>query len=221
MTPRQARSEISNFVDLLLYTDIAIRVNSIVCVRSGTMSRVTWRPPSRGQAQLIASEFASVSEYCGHLQNQAYSAILFDGALLQISYGFTRNALTSHRLCYYPCPFALEPEELLVEPLLDVMEVYKHAGADYLRLRSPVRFDYAPDHASEEHPASHAHMLWPHCRCAVVAPLSLGHFARFVFSHFYPELWKEHEFLRSLPQQLGPKTITANEEAQLHFSCRR
>jgi len=99
--------------------------------------------------------------------------------------------------------------------------VYEHAGLEYLRLRTPLRFEYDPNNASDGHPICHAHFLWSHCRCSVVAPLSLGHFVKFIFHHFYPELWQKHAFLREWPTDLGNRTISGGQESILHFACRR
>ncbi len=163
--------------------------------------------------------FASVGEYCEHVRNQAYLAVLYDGSLLQMSYEFYASRLTGHRLCFYPCPYDIEPDELVAGPILDVIDLYRAAADAPLRLRSPIRFDYDPANASEGHPAVHVHMLWGHCRCAVYAPLSVGHFLQFVFCNFFPGVWAEHKFLRNWRRIWQQKTITDDETFSLHLSA--
>ena len=134
----------------------------------------------------------SVSEYQAWLTNGAYSAVLFDGALVQISFEFRHSKIVGHRLAYVPCPFDLEPEYLQTEPLYDLVEAYATDVQSKPRLRSAIRFDFDPAAVGPGHPASHVTMFWPHCRIACVAPLSLGRFIRFIFYNFYPAMWENH-----------------------------
>ena len=221
MTPTAVFSEIQNCLDLLLNKDMAILKRPVVKIRDGSAVRVTWQPQGSSDSRLTLGEFATVDEYCEQVRNEMYSAMLRDGSLLQVSYDFTRRTLVGHRLCYYPCPFEMDPDDLRMDPVLDVLDVYRTGGEEHLRLRSPLRFDHDAAAAAPGHPASHVHMLSARCRCAVVAPLSLGHFIRFVFWQFYPDWWQRHEFLREWKQELGGRTITPAEEEGLHFACRR
>ena len=170
---------------------------------------------------LNASDFATVQDYCAQLAANAYTAVLFDGSILQISFDLRRSDIVGHRFCFFPCPFNVRPTDLLEQPILDIIQLYEHAGHDYLRLRTPLRFEYDPNNTSEDHPICHLHLLWSHCRCSVVAPLSLGHFIKFIFHHFYPEMWQKHSFLREWPTNLGSRTISVAQESVLHLACRR
>jgi len=214
-------SEVHNCLDLLVNHGLAIVTNPVVRERVGAETRITWGGRHGSSILLTAAEFATVSEYCGYLQHGAYSAILVDGGLLQISYDSVGSRVVGHRLCFYPCPFEVDVDLLQSEPILDVIELYRGRGDESLRLRSPIRFDYSSKAATEGHPASHVHLIKASCRCPVVAPLSLGHFLRFVFKHFYPLLWAQHEFLRKWPQRLGTRTIVGADEGMLHLACRR
>jgi len=220
MTPNDVRQEIDNCLDLMLHSGITLIANPVVVERNGRKARVTWRSPA-GLGTLEGTyPFATVDEYREHLRNQAYSAVLCDGSLLQISYEFYGTKLSGHRLCFYPCPFDVEPEYFQTEPLLDVVDLHRVAADASLRLRSPIRFDYDPTKASEGHPAVHVHMLWGHCRCAVDAPLSVGHFLQFVFCNFFPSVWEGHEFLRKWKRVWREKTITDGETCSIHFSAK-
>lgn len=218
---RQLRTEIKNFIDLVIDYEIAISANPVVCNNIGSMQRVTWQHPANVPHILTNYEFATIDEYCSLLMSQSYSLVLFDGALVQISFDVQGNRLIGHRLCYYPCPFDIDAEEFLMSSIGDLVETYRDHGSDLFRLRTPIRFDYDPDNAKKNHPATHAHFLWEHCRCSLAAPISLGHFIKFVFNNFYPQLWENYDFIKEWPQEMAARTITPSEERLIHFSCQR
>ena len=120
---------------------------------------------------------------------------------------------------YFPCPFDFDQEELLTLGLLEAMEIYEESGVDIVRLRSPVRFDFDSEADPETHPASHMTFEWSHCRIPVMSPLSPGHFIRFLFSNFYPSLWRNHEFLREWPRHEVSTTISSDELLELHINA--
>lgn len=223
MTSNKLRAEIHNLLDLLLAADIALYINNCIIQqgKAGGISRVTWGSSRSIPGELFRSEFATVTEYCRWLEVQAYSAILYDAAILQLSYDFRGDQLLGHRLVYYPCPFDVDEELLRTEPVLDAISLYQGRGDSVVHLRTPLRFDCDLLSQVEGHPATHLTLLSSHCRWAVVAPLSLGHFIRFIFRHFYPQLWHAHDFIRTWPQWLGTRTITPEEERGLHITCLR
>jgi hypothetical protein len=222
MTPRKLRRDTENLLDLLLRADIALYVNPVVETRSGRggKTRVTWAEKPGTGREWFRRELTTIEGYLAWLQEEAYSAVLADGALLQISYDFFGGQMSGHRLAYIPCPFDMDEELLQADPLLDVMELYAGQPVSEIRLRTPLRFDYDPESQALDHPASHLTLLWPHCRWPVAGPLSPGHFIRFVFQHFYPRLWRAHEFLRTWPRVENDRTITPLEESQLHVAWR-
>lgn len=217
ITARHVRNHIQNLIDLLINSEIAIAANPAVILSHGKTMRVTW--PVKSALTTVPVPFGTIGEYMRILEARAYSVVLFDGALLQISYDIVRKDIMGHRLCYYPCPFDVDKELLLGEPILDVVEAYASSESTGVRLRSPIRFDFSLREGIT-YPNSHVHLLWPHCRCPVFAPLSLGHFIRFVFSNFYPELWYRHSFLQEWPQEPTDRTISPDQECSLHFTCR-
>ncbi|MCC7424274.1 MAG: DUF2290 domain-containing protein [Planctomycetaceae bacterium] len=219
-TANDVRQEVDGCLELLIEAGVALRVNPVVIDRNGRKARVTWRPLGGSGLLEATHPFASVAEYCAHVRNEAYSAFLYDGSLLQITYEFYSDRLTGHRLCLYPCPYDVDREELETQPFLDVIDLYRAAQDEYLRLRSPIRFDYDPRNASLGHPAVHAHILWGHCRCAVSAPLSFGHFLQFVFCNFFPEIWSAHTFLREWKRTFREQTITDDETSFIHLSTK-
>ena len=150
------------------------------------LHRITWPNNTSVPPCLFRIKSPTVSEYRGWVDSQGYSAILLDGSIIQISYDFDDSALVGHRLLYFPCPFDLELEYLDTFTLSELIDVYFGEGTEWVRLRSPVRFDYDPTALSEHHPASHMTFQWSHARIPVKSPLSLGHFIQFVFQNFYP-----------------------------------
>jgi hypothetical protein len=193
--------------------------------------------------------FATAAEYRMLLEARQYNCLLSDGAYFQMSYEFRHNDLKKHRLCYYPCPvrlsladlpFTYSVGDLVDDQMIHVLEALEWLGytgdssltddheepeqdseeLPKLQLRSPIRFDFDPDAQTPGHPASHVHVSNGGCRIPVYAPLSLGHFVRFIFRHFYPAAWQEHEFLRSWPLGTQGRTIIEPEEAELFFECR-
>lgn len=223
MKPSSLRTELQNLLDLLIEFDVAIYANPVVKRdHRGGMTRVTWRS-SAGTAsgELFRGDFATLDGYHDWFRVEAYSAVLYDGAILQMSYDFEGDQFTGHRLAYYPCPFDIDQELLRTSPMLDVIELYRENGMSSVRLRSPLRFDCDMASQAEDHPAVHLTLLSSDCRWALVAPLSPGHFVRFLFKHFYPHLWTTLRFVREWPQNLGERTITSEEENILHIACSR
>lgn len=216
------RNELFLLVRLLQEADIALYINPVaIQFLSKGIERVTWASPIAIQSSLFMEEPATIDMYCAWLEGQAFSAILFDGSILQFSYDIKGNSLKSHRLLYFPCPFDVDRDLLTSEPLLDVISLYRGKDDGMVKLRTPFRFDFDSNAQKEGHPAAHLTILWNHCRWAVVAPLSPGHFLRFIFKNFYPHLWDAHDFLRNWPQSFGDRTITTEEENNLHISCSR
>ena len=219
------RRDIARLLGALIDADIALLMEPVVeqglNSEGEKITRITSPGMLKASGALFREEFATVTEYYNWLKNGAYSAVLFDGAILQLSYDFEGEELISHRLGFYPCPFEVDKELLRSGPILDIIELYWGGSETEIRLRSPLRFDYQRKAQKFGHPAAHLTLLWEHCRWAVIAPLSPGHFIRFIFRHFYPHLWGAHGFLRNWPQELGNRTITKEEESILHISCSR
>jgi hypothetical protein len=221
MRARKIEAEIRNFRDLLLANKLAIVGNPLVIRNIGHIKRVTWQSSITTETPSTKLAFASLREYSHQLAANAFTTILFDGSVIQLSVDTLRDEIVGHRFCFFPCPFDLQAEDLLQLPLLDLVKLHEEAGLEHLRLRSPMRFEYDPRNASENHPVCHVHFLWSHCRCSVVAPISLGHFIKFIFSHFYPQVWQKHSFLRDWPTAMGTRTISAAQENHLHLACSR
>ena len=182
-------------------------------------SRITW--PTSPQKWQVGFEkpFGSLDEYYAWLKNNEYSAILFDGSMLQISFDFQLSDLVSYRMVYYPCPIELTLQEqmLLREfPVFEVIDAYSEAKERF-RAKSPIRFEFDLESATSTHPASHMTMLTNNCRVPVYGPLSLGHFVSFVFRNFYPDIFDRHRFVRDWPTRIGPRTLEMSDQRSLMY----
>jgi len=231
MTPSSVRSEVARLNGTLLQEELAISVNGSILKRAGSRVIVTW--PSTNGGALSDHVFASIQEYRYLLANREYTALLFDGALIQVSYTFEADEFIGHRLCYYPCPLVLSPDSGIPEfadyfdsQLSSELELqngllYATAPIDSalsLRLRGPLRFDYDLRNTAEGHSATHLHIVHEDVRWPIYGPMSIGHFVRLVFRRFYSSL--EIESLREWPLQYVRRTVSPDDEAGLFIECR-
>jgi len=225
ITPKGYRSKVQNALDALLRTQLAVDCQTPVLI-PGTngFHRVSW--PANAETDdgwLFAEDFNVVKTYFGWLSARQYSAVLLDGALLQITFDFRNDRLAGHRLAFIPCPFVITEEDqelLLVEPILDVLGMYLNEREDRLRLRTPIRFDYHPDAACAEHPASHMTLNTQECRIPLSGPLTLDQFVEFVFRHFYPTILSANDFLLDGDSSRWSRHIAEQHEYWLHVNWR-
>lgn len=220
MTPINLLYELENLLTLLLESGVAISTTKVTLLqqRAG-FQRVTWATSRSAPGELFRTSSATVSEYRDWIACQGYSAVLFDGSIIQFTYDFEYSDVIRHRLLYFPCPFDLDEELLYELSLVEVVELLEGSDASAVRLRSPLRFDYDPEASSLFHPASHMTFQWAHCRLPVMSPISPGHFIRFIFRNFYPAMWRVHDFIRQWPQHSGTPTLSRKEEAMLHINA--
>lgn len=225
ITPKGYRAKVQNALDALLSTRLAVDCqNPIVTLGANGFSRISW-PANAGTEDdgLFYEDFNVVKTYFGWLSSRQYSAVLFDGSLLQITFDLRGNRLVGHRLAYIPCPFDIAEEDrqlLHVEPILDVIGLYRQNGDDCFRLRTPVRFDYDPHAATSEHPASHMTLNGHECRIPLSGPLTLDQFLEFVFRHFYPSILRDNDFLLDGDSGRWPRHILEPHEYWLHVNWR-
>lgn len=224
MTPAKQRADLQNLLDLLASFGLAVWVRpTIIEAGQGGVARVTWSAGPRSQHDLFRSESYTIAAYREWLLSGELSAVLFDGAVLQITFDFFGNQLSGHRLAYLPCPVELDDDgrDLIVDqPILEVIDAYLRTNLENIRLRTPVRFDFDAEAAREDHPASHITFNGCECRVPVSGPLSLGDFVDFVFRNFYPQQWKKYAFLRDQPKRRERRTISLEQECRLHVHWR-
>ena len=220
MTPKQLATQIRNLLRLLIDSEVAAAAKPVIEQKFGPILRITWASTDSSSQAFYSSRFATLEEYRSFVDANLYSAILYDGALVQMSYDFIGHKLAGHRLCYYPCPFDIDPELIRSEPIGDLIGLYSDSANINVNLRTPCRFDYDAQNVAVGHPSVHMHLNTPECRWPVTHPVSVGEFIKFVFRHFYPNLWAAHDFLRNWPH-VGrrDRTIAIEEETELHVSC--
>jgi len=212
-TSRSLRDELVNFLTYLVASEIALYANHV----SGDGDQVSWKAP--GSKFLEERRKQTYANYRSWLENGAYSALLFDGALLQITYRFAGRTLIEHRLAWVPSPFAMDLELLNNESPVDVFDMYAAGPSSDVELKTPIHFDFDPARAADDHPTTHVSLNSSDCRIACAAPLRLGHFVEFVFRNFYPDVWGAHKYLHDLSREpWGEQTITKVEASQVHLS---
>lgn len=217
LTSRATATEIENLLEFLLNAEIALVINPTLD-HSGT---VTW-PRRTGDRFLLGRRHFSVSDYRHWIRNGEYSALLYDGALLQVTYRFAGGRLVGHRLAYIPCPYNFAQHDLILDDIADLLALYDDCKPDDIILTSTIRFDYDPDNAQPSHPCSHMTVNTDICRIPCAAPMRLGHFVEFVFHHFYPHLWDAHPYFKRLSQEdWMAHTVTLDERRSLHVSWSR
>ena len=205
--------------ELWRHSLIVDATDPIIIQNPGNVRLITWATWRSHTAPFYVS--ARLDEYSYHAENRNYSILLFDQSIVQISYGIRKGDVVFHRLYFCPCPIQYTEDEL--QHYGSISEMIRNLDADdlreRLRLESSIRFDFDPNAASSFHPAAHLTVLRPTCRVPVFAPLSIGHFIRFVFLHFYREQWEAHQFIREWPYKNWPRTIQRNDRKHLHFEC--
>ena len=235
MTPAEVRAELDRFVRLGLQQGFVLSGQTPTIYELGQGRRRVAPPkPSAVQRQTLIGRFATVPEYRFLLRTGDFLAALADGSILQASYLFYRDEVISHRLAFFPCPVVFELDDLEAATLDEVVDAalagsLATIGSDdastddlsSLRLTGPWRFDFCREPAPQ-HPVSHCHVGVSACRIPVNGPLSPGHFFRFVFKNFLPEVWARVGGLRDWPMQDLGETIRHPEESlEVHLSWRR
>jgi len=150
-----------------------------------------------------------------------YSALLFDGGLMQLNYRMVGGEVVEHRLLYAPCPYKFDPLELARDPIEELLDLHRMTDHDELSMQTAIRFDYAPKNAGDGHPAAHLTINLSSCRIPVEAPMHPAQFLRFVFEHFYREEWaNNHEYFESLTRRFEVRAVAEHERLNPHVAWR-
>ncbi|WP_341395553.1 DUF2290 domain-containing protein [Arthrobacter sp. G119Y2] len=201
-------------LDYLVQAELALFTNEV----SMSDPLVSFHTQNKEVPFLLNRAHPGIDQYLSWAESGAYSAMLFDGSLLQATYQISDGLVVGHRLAYIPCPYDVDLD-LLAEgaPIVDVIDLYLD---DMPVLRSPIRFDYDPDAAGIGHPATHMTVNGTSCRIACIAPLHIHRFADFVFRNFYAEFWLVHQsfFEAASSRHIGTKSLTSSESRIPHFS---
>jgi len=176
---------------------------------------VTWPNHVSGSDENTNDAFGTLAQYRSTLIDGSYNAILRDGSILKVSYKFSRNQLIKHSLWYWPCPLVIPASDMRDEVTLDAIDLYSTQWTDYVRFRTPLRFDFAPKEATPGHPASHIHMQVSECRIPVERPLGFASFVRFIFRNFHSQDWASAGMWDSLTDNLDAEKDTCLHDDDL------
>lgn len=148
----------------------------------------------------------------------AFNIKMVDGALLQFAYTFQNNAISGHRLAFFPAPNLANYDE--ARSLYDDDEIYADIVGRYL-VRFPIRFDFSSsneEHVELIHPKSHLTLgQYKNCRIPVNGPLTPVRFARFIVRNFYFSVLDQVEFGDRAERAVYPETITDAERRIGHM----
>lgn len=215
-TTRALAQSLEALLSTLLETGIAIETTPLAI----TQNRVAWQPLPSGDPFLSLRAHATVEQYLAWLTRKEFSAALFDGSLIQLSYNVSNGSVSGHRLAYIPCPYDLD-QELLDEgfSIEDAVRLYQDSPEEPVALRSPLRFDYDPAAAGPGHPAAHLTINSPDCRIACVAPVHAARFVDFILGQFYPQHHAAHAHdFKGVRSHLGPPEISDDDRERLHIN---
>lgn len=220
--PSLAR-RITQFGYQLLGNDFALDARTHVHQKlSHTRSSLMWTR-SDPNASLIIDDPARILDYMALLDRKEYSYLMNDGAILQISYTYDGDCIDRHRLLYYPCPFSIDQTYLEGSdiPLSDLIrDVYLGDLEKSIALKSPIRFDYAPEATADFHPASHITINTPSCRIPVRSPIRFDQFVRFIFEHFYPDILNVPSIAASIQTEFDDECLSEHDRGRIHLTWR-
>lgn len=220
MTTANALSRrVRDLLDGLLNYDLILLPNSVVVVGGAT---VTWRAPTPVAKFVDFMQYPTIRTYRRWAEAGEYSALLPDGALLQLTYRVSDGKVSAHRLAYVPCPYRIDQDYLHTEPLSDVLDLHAAEPHDDITMQSTIRFDYDPTSAAVGHPTAHLTLNVSSCRIACEAPMTPESFLRFVFRHFYKDEYaSRRDFFDALPHGADDSTVTDVERYEPHIAWRR
>lgn len=190
--------------DLLngLLTNKLILLPNAVSVIDDTM--VTWRSPTPTGKFVDFADYATIRTYRRWAEQGEYSALLPDAALLQLTYRVTEGKIAGHRLAYVPCPYRVDQDLLVTDPVSDVLDLNAAEAHDDITMQSAIRLDFDPRAAGPSHPAAHLTLNVSSCRIACEAPMLPEDFVRFVYRNFYKDQFASSaQFFDRLPVNVG------------------
>lgn len=175
--------------------------------------------------QMISPGGVSFDEYISLLDQNSYSAVFSDSALISMQCYFEGNEIKAHRYLYIPCPLGAallrdRPSEISLADWIryadpeDLKKSFHSSGC--------LRFDYTVDIPAEPedpHPISHLTFGSSTCRIPVRAPLSPSGFLEFLFENYYRIYQKRwRKFAPHLNCRGLSDTLSATESAKHHLT---
>ena len=187
-----------------------------------TRSSLSWARDDR-DGPLIIGDPARIVDYMSLLEKNEYSILMHDAAIVQLSYNFERDSIVWRRLVYYPRPLSVDTTLMkrFDASLSDVIkEFYLDDAENSVVLKTPIRFDYAPEAASESHPASHVTLNTNTCRIPVRSPMRFDQFIGFIIEHFYPLLCSDQSIVGELLADFDNECLSERDRNRIHLNWR-
>lgn len=120
-TPSSLANRLTRFSMSALENGCAIAARPHVVLSLGAqLSMVTWQSAEPPDLSNVSIE--DIRSYLFFLENEHFSVVCEDGALIQMSFKIHRRKVVHHRLCYLSCPVVFDPSELLEDSLYTVVE---------------------------------------------------------------------------------------------------
>ena len=186
LTSRQVKKEIDDITTCLIEVGLSVSQNFANTKTNSHGVFVSFEGASNITVAL--KNLPYIELYRELLKSKSYNIKMIDGALIQLMYQFGENALSSHRLTYFPSPNLEDYQNARINYEKDTLygDVVRENIVPF-----PVRFDFSIDqHSYREIYHSYCHMTlgeFNHCRVPVDAPLTPFQFISFVLRHFYVE----------------------------------
>ena len=218
MRPRPLCDKLNEFLVAGLANDIFLATETHLLEVNGRRQFLS----PKAAPGMVSPGGISITEFLNILDENRYSAVFTDGALLIIQCTFVDDQLDNHRYSYIPCP--VDQSLLLVRPdeisLADwLRDSVLAEGVGVFRSTGTYRFDCTrikPPRGTSPHPISHLTFASSDCRMPVRGPLSITDFLNFVFDNFYRQHrpnWLDYSSHLTCSGTLS--TITLDEQ-QLH-----
>ena len=183
-TANRIKNQINERIRRLVEIGLADRHHIGFFRRAGRMVEITF--PNAAHVSLSLKNIEYAETYLGLVRNGAYNVKMLDGALIQMMYEFSGDALQRHRLAFFPAPhlhdFQNSPDVYLDDELHG--DVVARSVVPF-----PLRCDYDGRdgrHVDVAHPKSHLTLgQYEHCRIPVSAPVTPHWFVDFLLRNFY------------------------------------
>ena len=220
---------VSSFCELIAQESFALSLQAhVITPLPAGRSRVSWVSPAYDEEAELGGGYRrtldiELTEYLRCLRFREYSLLMNDGGIIQITADFEAGEIVSHRFCYMPCPISFQTDELHIDDEIYPLDDFiNDLNADEMRsrlcIRPPFRFELDPQNEGVEHPLSHVHLGRADARVPVSSAMCWDHFARFIFSRFYPEAFGRSSHLLRFPIAYRARTITEAQAQELHFA---
>ena len=182
--PKQVLRQINNRISRLV--ELGLADHQQLAFLRGTGRRVAVVFPNAEHMSVALRNIDYREMYRLLVRERAYNIKMCDGALIQMMYDYSNQALLRHRLAFLPAPHLDEFQnapETYIEDELHGDVVTRNV------LPVPLRYDYDARegrHRAVEHPLSHLTLgQYERCRVPVSAPVTPSWFIDFVVRNFY------------------------------------